>query len=231
MRPWPFPALAMIWALATGVGDCAPVAALPTPPADRFGAAAMDQALKGEIYFLPPGAARPTDFQGLRPAGAIYVRALNIPDQDWKAGFPGVASRGGWFAIDYHGTFRARRSGPYRFTLASDDDTRLLIDGRTVIDSTGAQRGKPMSASVDLSPGPHAVEAQYFQGPRQRLALKVTCKGPGGGEAIFPACGLSLKSTGLWRLWLWWVAALATLGAGVIWQTRRRIARETRGLL
>lgn len=195
------------------------------------GTTRMQHALRGDIYFLPQGADHLPDFRTLKPVGAVFVRELNVPDQDRRTGFPGVTSRNELFALDYSGAFVARAPGPYRFTLVSDGGSRLIIDGKVVIDNDGVHGATTTAAEADLGPGPHNLEAQYFQGPRDRLALQLRCKGPTGAEAVFPACGLEVSTPGLWRLWLWWVAALAALGAAVIWMTRRRLALEARAEL
>ncbi len=190
------------------------------------GSAPMQGALRGDIYFLPPGADHLPDFRTLKSVGAVFVRELNVPDQDWRAGFPGVTSRNEWFALDYKGSIVARAPGRYSFTLASDEGSRLIIDGKVLIDNDGVHGAVTGTGHVDLGRGRHSLEAQYFQGPRERLALQLRCKGPTGAEAIFPGCGLAVSTPGLWRLWAWWVAALAALGAAVIWMTRRRLALE-----
>ncbi|HEX7758086.1 MAG TPA: PA14 domain-containing protein [Caulobacteraceae bacterium] len=189
----------------------------------------MTRSLRGDIYLLPGGGDHPPDFRTLRPVGAVYVRALNMPDQDWRTGLPGITSRAEWFALDYNGTFTAKTPGRYRFIPIGNDGSRLIIDGKVVVDDYGVHDAATATGEADLGPGPHRLEAQYFHGPRERLAFQLRCKGPTGPEAVFPGCGLDVGAPSLWRLWLWWVAALAALGAGVIWMTRRRLALEAHG--
>ena len=229
MRPWPVLALVLLCIGAGLFAGCG--RGVETSAYRGLGSVGrMNHALRGEIYILPHGADRLPNFSGLKPAGVIYVQVLDVPEQDWRAGFPGVTGRAEWFAIDYKGVFLARTPGPYRFSLVSDDGSRLIIDGKTVVDNDGVHGVITRSGEAILGVGAHTLEAQYFQGPRDRLALQLRCQGPGGREALFPACGLEVRTPGLWRLWLWWVAALAGLGATVIWMTRRRIAREARGV-
>src|ERR1700750_1189170 len=78
-------------------------------------------ALKGQIYYLDEGADHLPDFTRLRPVGTISTTTLNVPDQSFEVGFPGVTDRFEWFAIDYRGAFVAPETGMYRFRLTSDD--------------------------------------------------------------------------------------------------------------
>lgn len=128
-------------------------------------------ALKGQVYFLPEGTERLPDFSRLRPQGTISTTVLNIPSQSFEHGFPGVTDRFEWFAIDYRGAIVLPAAGSYRFRLMSDDGSRLLIDGRQVIDNDGVHGESPEEATVELGEGVHAVEVQYFQGPRYEVAL------------------------------------------------------------
>jgi len=128
-------------------------------------------ALKGQIYYLDEGTDHLPDFAALRPVGTISTTELNVPDQSFEVGFPGVTDRFEWFAIDYRGAFAAPAEGMYRFRLTSDDGSRLIIDGQRVIDNDGIHGPSPVEDSVRLSEGVHSIEVQYFQGPRVEVAL------------------------------------------------------------
>jgi len=128
-------------------------------------------ALKGQVYFLPEGTEQLPDFSRLRPQGTISTTVLNIPLQSFENGFPGVTDRFEWFAIDYRGAIVLPQAGSYRFRLTSDDGSRLLIDGRQVIDNDGVHGESPAEGTAELAEGVHAVEVQYFQGPRYEVAL------------------------------------------------------------
>jgi outer membrane protein OmpA-like peptidoglycan-associated protein len=128
-------------------------------------------ALKGQIYYLEEGADHLPDFTRLRPVGTISTTTLNVPDQSFEQGFPGVTDRFEWFAIDYRGAFAVPAPGMYRFRLTSDDGSRLIIDGRQVIDNDGVHAPDAVDDSVRLDEGVHSIEVQYFQGPRFQVAL------------------------------------------------------------
>ncbi|HSU17214.1 OmpA family protein [Longimicrobium sp.] len=128
-------------------------------------------ALKGQIYYLDEGTDHLPDFSRLRPVGTISTTTLNVPDQSFEVGFPGVTDRFEWFAIDYRGAVVAPEAGTYRFRLTSDDGSRLIIDGRQVIDNDGVHGPGAVEDSVQLAEGVHSIEVQYFQGPRVQVAL------------------------------------------------------------
>jgi outer membrane protein OmpA-like peptidoglycan-associated protein len=170
---------ALVAACATTSGP--PESILPETPAGAsggpatsavFGQKAADAlGLRGEIYELPEHTSKLPDFDKLKPIGAVYATTLNMPERDFKDGFPGVTDRFEWFAIDYHGTFLAPAQAKYKFQLASDDGSILAIDGKTVIDNDGVHPTVTKEGEVDLQAGAHSIRVEYFQGPRYGIAL------------------------------------------------------------
>jgi outer membrane protein OmpA-like peptidoglycan-associated protein len=151
-----------------------------------FGSAdATPFALEGRVYAIPASTSRLPDFAGLSPIGKVYASRLDIPQRSFLEGFPGVTDRFEWFALDYRGSFGIRRGGDYRFRLTSDDGSRLLVDGRPVIDNDGLHATRALEGRVALSPGMHDIEVQYFQGPRTQVALVLELAGEGEGYRAF----------------------------------------------
>src|SRR2546423_280008 len=98
-----------------------------------FGVTVVDPiGLRGDIYLIKPGAGKLPSFKKLQSVGAIYTSKLNIPPREFDAGFPGVTDRFEWFAIDYNGRFWIEKPATYRFSLVSDDGSKLYIDGKTI---------------------------------------------------------------------------------------------------
>ena len=152
----------------------------------------MEDALQGNIYVLPVNTRALPDFGRLTPVGTIYAKMLNVAPRDWREGFPGVTDRFEWFAIDYVGAIYVSRPGRYQFRIVSDDGSRLLVDGRQIIDNDGLHTARSMSGAADLDTGDHRIRVQYFQGPRFMVALQVYCTPPGGAERLFPDCDLTM---------------------------------------
>lgn len=153
------------------------IATAPSPnfPAeDAFGTVRpLGPGFEGRIYALSPGTGRLPDFRQLTPVGTVYTRVLNVPQQDFRKGFPGVTDRIEWFAIRYSGLFEIPEGGEHRFRLVSDDGSRLIIDDRVVIDNDGLHPTVSREATVTLAPGVHCIRVDYFQGPRYHVALQL----------------------------------------------------------
>ncbi len=90
-----------------------------------------------------------------------------------------------WFAIDYHGRFWIEHPGKYRFSLSSDDGSKLYIDDRVVINSDGLHAPQTDVGSISLSGGIHRIRVSYFQGPRFQVALVLLVAGPGEPWRVF----------------------------------------------
>jgi outer membrane protein OmpA-like peptidoglycan-associated protein len=128
-------------------------------------------ALQGRVYYIPDDSGALPDFSQLRPVGTISTTVLNIQPQSFTVGFPGVTDRFEWFAIDYNGRIMLPQAGTYTFRLSSDDGSKLFIDGREVIDNDGIHGLVPVDGAVELAAGIHEMRVQYFQGPREEVAL------------------------------------------------------------
>jgi hypothetical protein len=174
-----------LYALLACLGTAA--AAQDAPPTPTFGTAVViPGGLKGVIYNLPHNTNRLPDFDKLKkPAGTIYASELNVPTQDFKAGFPGVTDRYEWFAIDYTGRFWIEKPGMYAFVLTSDDGARLYIDDQLIADADGVHQAEDRHCSIRLARGIHRIRVSYFQGPRYQVALVLKVAGPGEQLRIF----------------------------------------------
>jgi hypothetical protein len=83
-----------------------------------------------------------------------------------------------WFAIKVSGHIMvdAADEGLYQFAVNSDDGSKLKVDGATIIDNDGVHAvvRKESSSLISLvRNAKKSIEIQYFQGPRQMIALEV----------------------------------------------------------
>jgi len=140
---------------------------------------------KGTIYNLRHNTQWLPDFRKLKPVGSIYTSTLNVPLQSFDQGFPGVTKRFEWFAIDYAGRFWVTQAGLYRFSLLSDDGSKLYIDDKLVIENDGVHSAREEPGEVDLAEGLHRIRVSYFQGPRTEVALVLRVALPGRRYRIF----------------------------------------------
>jgi hypothetical protein len=141
--------------------------------------------LKGVIYYISHSETKFLDLEKEKPRGSIYTSSLNIPPQDYKAGFPGIGKRFEWFAIDYTGKFWISKPGEYRWELTADDGAMLFIDDKLVIDNSGIHPPVTLHGSTVLSGGIHSLRVPYFQGIRYQVALVLKIAPPGQDFRVF----------------------------------------------
>lgn len=141
--------------------------------------------LEGRIYLLKKKTTKLPRFDGMKSEGSIYTNTLNVWPQKFDLGFPGITDRFEWFAIDYTGRFWIENAGTYRFSLLSDDGSRLSIDDEELIDNDGQHRATADRAEAFLTRGIHTIHVPYFQGPRFTVALVLAIAPPGDAWRIF----------------------------------------------
>jgi len=123
--------------------------ARPGPPGVRY------EYFEGSWTTLP-------DFDRLGAPVRSGASATLVPD--------GVREQS--WALRADGLFQANQTKVYRFTLTSDDGSRLVIDGRLVVDNDGLHAPRARSGGVALEKGLHRVRVELFQrGGGYRLEL------------------------------------------------------------
>lgn len=93
------------------------------------------------------------DFGKLKPKAAGTGIAFDL----------GVAKRPSNYGVRFEGYFKAEAAGRYTFHLMSDDGSRLLIDGKKVVDNDGVHAPTGKSGSAELTKGVHQVTVDFFQ--------------------------------------------------------------------
>ena len=89
-------------------------------------------------------------------------------------------------ALKFEGYFKVDRDGNYRFSLDSDDGSKLYVDGRQVVDNDGIHPPKSVTGGVQLTKGIHKVVVAFFQAG-------------GGAELERPGAGPGPRPAGLRR--------------------------------
>jgi len=117
------------------------------------------QAAKGvtyKVYLLPEGPVRLPDFTRIEPAATGITHELTTD---------GLAlPRADSVAVAFDGYIHIATAGSYSFVLASDDGSKLYIDGKTVVDNDGDHGVVTANGSIDLQPGKHAIRVEWFNG-------------------------------------------------------------------
>jgi hypothetical protein len=170
-------------ASSPATSDAAPTEAAREEVEAHFGTTVViPSGLRGLVYFIPPGSVVLPKFEKLEPVGTIYTTGLNLAPREFSEGFPGVTKRFEWFAIDYTGRFYIDKPGKYHFAMASDDGSKLYIDGKCVINLDGIHAPEREDTIVKLEGGIHSIRVSYFQGPRYQIALMLSVAGPGDND-------------------------------------------------
>jgi alpha-N-acetylglucosaminidase len=96
-----------------------------------------------------------------------------------------TSPRNDFFGLEFSGFLDIPVTGEYTFALGSDDGSRLLIDGKPVVENDGLHAYFEEKGTVRLSAGKHAVTVRYFQQEGvKRLELRFA--GPGISEQTIP---------------------------------------------
>ena len=67
------------------------------------------------------------------------------------------------FAIRWTGKIKIPKDNSYTFFLESDDGSRLIIDGKTIVDNGGLHDMQTQDANVELKAGEHDIKIDYFE--------------------------------------------------------------------
>lgn len=115
---------------------------------------ADQRGLTYSVFLLPEGPVRLPDFSTLQPVatGKTYepsLSGLSLP-------------RGDSVAVVFEGDIDIPKAGFYSFTLASDDGSKLYIDGMPVVDNDGDHGVITARGSTFLPEGKHALRVEWF---------------------------------------------------------------------
>jgi glucose/arabinose dehydrogenase len=96
---------------------------------------------------------------------AIATGCTDTVAYDWGYGSPEAAVPADNFSARYTAT-RTFAAGTYRFTLASDDGSRLLIDGQPVagLNQWSDHSLNTVTADVTLTAAAHTITLEYYEG-------------------------------------------------------------------
>ncbi len=95
-------------------------------------------------------------------SGIAFSRVDQQINFDWSANGPGGNLGTSNYSVKWQGNFNFN-AGPYTFTLATDDGSRLYIDGQLVVDDWSAHAAYTITQSYTMTAGPHLLELDYFQ--------------------------------------------------------------------
>jgi hypothetical protein len=141
-------------------------------------------AFRAEVCFIPAWTPSLRQMGQCRPEVVFFTNHLDVSPRKFNQGFPGVTERTEWFAIRYRGTFRVRVSDYYTFRILSDDGSLLHIDGHLIVDNDGQHPPAYKEGTIPLEQGEHELYVEYYQGPRDNIALQLFVSGSDGVQRI-----------------------------------------------
>ena len=110
------------------------------------------------------------------------------------------------FSARWTGTVRVEKSGPVVFGVASDDGSRVFVDGKNVIDDWSGHAVRDRLATVNLEAGKdYPVVVEYYNGtqdavmrfgwgPPQELLPAEYAEAIRGADAVFACMGFNDKT-------------------------------------
>ena len=128
------------------------------------------------------------DFDSLM---AEYVRVdPNLAFAPTSSAWPGLPAKFvDRFQSRHTGYVRIPEDGAYTFHLASDDGSRLYLDGTLLVDNDGNHGTVTRSGTRNLEAGDHALRVDYYDNTLT-AELSLSWTGPGFAREVVPASAL-----------------------------------------
>ncbi|MCX7893546.1 MAG: PA14 domain-containing protein, partial [Burkholderiales bacterium] len=150
---------------------------------------AADAGLLGEYFLLPssaPGDQFP-NFNALTPLRTRVDAQVNFPATSGP-GFAGFSDLNDRFAVRWTGQIRIDVAGTYRFFTASDDGSRLFIDGVQVVNNGGLHAFQEASGQITLDAGYHDIRLEFVEN-FGAAGIRLSWDPPGAalGKEVVPA--------------------------------------------
>jgi hypothetical protein len=106
-------------------------------------------------------------------------------NNDWGKQAPGEGLPKDDFSVRWSGFLKIDRPGHYTFAVIANTGARLIIDGKTLIESENLSRSrKGIQAAIDLAEGAHALRAEVWDG--SGIARMILLWAPPGTDKPLP---------------------------------------------
>ncbi|MEU8789671.1 glycoside hydrolase family 3 C-terminal domain-containing protein [Streptomyces sp. NPDC048643] len=93
----------------------------------------------------------------------VLTKNISTLDEDWDGGSPGSGVNSTNWSAKWTGTLKAPATGVYTFATNSDDGSRVIVEGKKIVDQWGDQQATTAAASVKLTAGQSVpVEIDYY---------------------------------------------------------------------
>ncbi|MBM75448.1 MAG: hypothetical protein CMK59_08595 [Proteobacteria bacterium] len=128
------------------------------PQAQHASGSGLDFGLFATYYQLSRNISSIPNIASLKPTKTEVVHQVLFNEQTF--GTRGLTDT---FVAVYEGKIRIERGGVKQFGLASDDGSRLYINGKRVVNNDGLHGVQTVNGSIPLSPGYYDLRIEYFQ--------------------------------------------------------------------
>ncbi|MFD0449087.1 alpha-L-fucosidase [Streptomyces indonesiensis] len=160
------------------------------------GAATNEMATVIELTVDPGATASPSSGTGLKQevfdnpdlsGEPKLTRTDPTVNHSWKfTGSPHADVPADGFSVRWSGTLEPRRTETYTLSTVSDDNVRVWIDGKLVIDNWQPHNVQVDQAQVDLTSGRHhAIKIEYVEQTGE-AHMKLLWSGPGQDQQVVP---------------------------------------------
>ena len=107
-------------------------------------------------------------------------RTLNFEPTEGEFGNTTLSEN---FFARWSGTLRVPKAGKYTFYTASDDGSRLLINGKQIVNNGGPHEMQEVGGEIELTAGEHPIVVEYYD-IGSHAGLKLSWAGPDLEKAI-----------------------------------------------
>ena len=102
------------------------------------------------------------------------------------------AKKAEYFGFQYKALLKVEKAGRYHIMCASDDGTKVWLDGKLILDNDGAHGTSWVESYATLGSGFHRLEVKYFQKTGGKT-LELTWEGPDFSETPLPSSALFVE--------------------------------------
>jgi hypothetical protein len=137
------------------------------------------------LRLRPPASWRASYFPNADLEGAPVIGHDRDIRFDWGGRRPRYDFWPTNYSVRWESCLRLAEAGDVVFTLGSDDGSRVIVDGSTVLDAWSDHSFQRASAEKHLAPGVHDVRVEYYQkAGTARIELEMQAKGVGRLERL-----------------------------------------------
>jgi hypothetical protein len=123
----------------------------------------IEKGFREEVFYLKDPAKKMMKLPYLNNLTATTVRVVPfVHYKDSDKAWPGFAQKDN-FAARWSGILTIGQEGPYRFSLTSDDGSKMYLGNRRVVNNDGLHAIRRMESTVRLKSSRYRIIAEYFE--------------------------------------------------------------------